>query len=230
VTIRTISVAAALATVLALTACSSSTSGNGSVKPPSHAALMSIGLQTGDLPSGWTAVKPTAASSDDSALQSQVTTCEGASKVNAANRIEQVASDDYNQGNNTVSSSATSYKTQTEVTNRLAVILSSKADTCFTQAFRSELTKTLPAGATLGNIAFHITSGSSGGPSNVVGSASGTVTLTEQGQTAALYLNDVFIKGPLLGVTVQFTGIGAPIGAAVQKQVIAKVAARAAKA
>jgi hypothetical protein len=228
-TLRKIFVVAGLAASLTLAACSSSTSGKGAVKPPSHAALASIGVQAADLPSGWTAVKPDA-SSDSSDVQNQVTTCEGGAKMNAANKIETVDSDDFTQKDDTISSTATSYKTQTEVENRLAVILSPKADSCFSQAFKNQLSTTLPADATIGDVSFHITSGSSGGADNIVGSAAGSVTLTEQGQTTTLYLNDSFIKGPLLGVTVQFTGIGQPIDVAVQKQVIEKVAARAEKA
>jgi hypothetical protein len=223
-------IAVLLVTGTAVAGCSSSTTGRAAdATPPSHSTLQSIVLQSNDLPAGWTG-QAAPAESSDSAVEAQVMNCVGGTQPNAANKIEEVDSDEFDQGNNSISSSASSYKNHTELQHRLALFLNPKADACFSTALNTELKKSLPSGAQLGEVSFHITKGPAGHASNVVAVGSGKVTVTLEGQTVPIYLDETLIEGALLGASIQFTGLGARIDLGVQSAAIAAVAKRVAAA
>jgi hypothetical protein len=207
----------------------STSSGSTTSGTPTHQQLQQIVLQQTDLPAGWTG-KPTSPDAGNSDVDTQVQACIGGAQISQSDQVDKVQSDDFNQGESTISSDAASYKSQEAVDNRKAAITSPKADSCFNQALQEELKTSLPAGTTVNNLNFHLTPGSNGGPSNVVATAVGTVTVTAQGQTVTVYVSDAFISGNLVTATVQFEGLGQPIDSAVQAAAIKAVSDRVAAA
>lgn len=211
-----------------------SASGSGSIAPsggiPSHATLAGIVLRAGDLPSGWTAQPSSSNSSGDDQVQQDVAACIGVTNINSANRVEEVDSDEFQQSDDSFDSDATSFKVQSEIENRLAVLRSPKADACFTKALQTELSKSMPTGAKIGDASFHIDGQPTGYPSNVAAVATGTITVTVQQQTLTVHLYEAFIVGRLLGANVQYTGVTGPVDQSVWLAAVSAVARRAAAA
>ena len=209
-------------TLVAAAACSSS---GGSSKAPSKATLQKVVVQQSDLPSGWKGSPPSIEASQVGNVVSAVYTCIGGTTINNKNEIEQVNGDDFTQGQNTISSSATSFKTQQEIDNRVKLLLDPKADACFTSTLKSTLGKVVP-GAKVASAQVHVVKGYPGAPSNVAASATAQLALSIAGQTEPIYLSAAFIKGTLLGATVEFLGVGSPIDASVQTKAVTDVANR----
>ncbi len=245
---------ALLAGVVALSGCSSSTKGSGSAgssatsssaasspstvstsastsasptaAPPSTATLLGITLQTGDLPTTWQAT-PYQADPTDKSDQAALVTCAGG-KDTSPDQIGEQHSPDYGLDDASISSEADSFKSQSDVDADVALINNPKTSACYNQLAKSEIEPSLPSGSTVNSAAITITPGANGGPSNVVGTGTGQVNVTVQGQTATVYLNVAFITGPLIEAEVDFENIGSPVPADLQAAAIKAVATRAA--
>jgi hypothetical protein len=212
---------ATLTLVLAVAGCSSSSKGHGST-PPSHATLAGIVVQRNDLPSGWTSSPPN--TSGDKQANQAMRSCVGAGPDKS---VETVNSKQFTQGNATISSNARSFSSQADVNGDIALLKSPKVDSCYQRVLRGLLANALPAGATIDKITFHMTSGSGGGPANLVATGTGTIAVTAQGQHVTIYVAAAFISGPLVGAQVSFDDVGQPVPESLQRQVISDVAKRA---
>lgn len=192
--------------------------------PPATPQLTAIALQASDLPAGWagTASDPDPAEASEDAALAQ---CVGG-KDSYPDETGESNSDDYGLDNASISSSATSFRSPTDVTADIAIIKSPKIDSCYKQLAVSQLGG-LPAGATLNSAEIDVTPGSAGGPSNVVAGASGKIEITASGQLLDFYLNIAFITGPSIEAEVDFFNIGTPVPPALRASLIAKVSARA---
>jgi hypothetical protein len=192
--------------------------------PSATPQLTAIALQASDLPAGW-AGTPSEPDSDEASEDAALATCVGG-KDSYPDATGESNSDDYALDNANISSSATSFQSQADVTADIANITSPKIDSCYKQLAVSEL-GALPAGATLTSVEIDVTPGSAGGPRNVVATASGKIEVTVSGQQLAFYLNIAFITGPLIEAEVDFFNIGGTVPTALRTSLIAKVAARA---
>lgn len=247
--VRVVTVLMTAAVVSVSTACSSSKSSSGSpaktpstssaasspapstsassvTSTPSTATLTAITVQPGDLPAGWTS-KPAQPDPNEDAYQAALVTCVGG-RDTTPDRVAQVHSPDYSQGQATISSSAKALKSPSDVTADTQLLTSPKINDCYAALIRSELAKSA-AGATINSLTVTVTPGSGGGPTNVVGTAAAQISLTAQGQTATAFVDATFITGPSIEAEVDFQNVGAPIPAAVRIPVVANVAARAAQ-
>jgi hypothetical protein len=239
--------AAVTAALLTLTACgssskktnggttsSSSQASNSTVPSSSQAStsapaapstpLSAIVLQASDLPATF---KKSAPEPDDPAEQAKVAACVGV-KDQSADKVDNAKSS-FDQGDNGISSDASRFKSQSDVTADTAMLRSPKIDGCLQQSARRTFTKSLPAGAKIDKFSFHVSPGANGGPSNLAGVGQGTITLSASGQTVQIFITIAFITGPRIEAEVDITGVGAPIAEAVQRQAIKAVADRAAK-
>ena len=217
---------AMLTLLLAVAGCSSSSNGHGSTAPL-HAKLAGIVVQRNDLPSGWKSSPPN--TSGHAAGQAKMQRCVGG-RDTTPDQVDKVDSDDYTQGNATISSNATSYKSASDVASDAALLKSPKVESCYERVLHDLLGKSLPAGSTIDNITFHMTRGSGGGPANLVATGKGTIAVTAQGQHVTIYVAAAFISGPLIEAQVSFDNVGQPVPESLQRQVISDVAKRAAKA
>jgi hypothetical protein len=184
------------------------------------AQLAAMVLQPGDLPAGWTAA-PHQADPSEMADAATVAQCYGVQNT-LPDRNAVANSQDFSQGNVSILSNAASFKTASDVQVDVGTLSNPKYTTCNKQLIASSL----PAGSALVNADVKVTVGAAGGPSNVAGSATGSVTFTSQGQQQTLYLTSVYLTGPSIEGEIDFESGDGPIPASLQAPLIAKMAAR----
>jgi hypothetical protein len=195
------------------------------VTPATVVQLRKIVLQANDLPSSW---KATPAEQDnDTSGQDKLMKCVGA-KNTEEDKVASADSDDYVLGDATISSSASSYKSQSSVDSDVALLKSPKLTPCFTTLLKKELAASLPEGASLGAVSMKFTPGPGAGPANVAGSGSATVSLTAGEDHVKVYINFVYLTGPLMEAEVYAENIGSPVPAAALQAAVKAVADRAA--
>lgn len=201
-------------------------------RPASLSQLKKIVLQPADLPSGWkgTPYKPGPSDSANSSANSNaLVKCVGA-RDTSSDGVAEAHSDDFALGNATISSSASSYRSQSDVNADVAAMRSPKASYCFEQALKKQLAASLPASATIESASVKITPGSAGGPANIVATGTGTIDVQGNGQQVFVYLTVAFITGPLIEAEVDTANVGTPVPASVVHRLVATMATRAAKA
>jgi hypothetical protein len=195
--------------------------------PASLSQLKKIVFQPADLPSGWKAAayQP---DPNDSANNAALMKCVGARNT-GSDKVAEAHSDNFALGNATISSSATSYRSQSDLVSDVATLHSPKLSPCFGQMVKKQLAASLPAGATTESASIKITPGSAGGPASVVATGTGTITVRVNGQQVPVYLSVAFITGPLIEAEVDAENVGTPVPASVVNRLVATVATRAVK-
>ncbi|HEX8095253.1 hypothetical protein [Jatrophihabitans sp.] len=188
--------------------------------------LKKIVLRATDLPRGWKAV-PSEPDDDDSAGEAELLKCIGARNTDE-DQVATADSADFGLGDATISSSASSYKSQSDLDSDLALLKSPKLVPCFSKLLKKELAKSLPDDASLGAVSVKFTPGPGTGPANVAGSGLATVALTVGGQHVKVYVHFIYLTGPLIEVEIDADNIGAPVPPAVLQAAIKAVADRAA--
>ena len=191
-------------------------------------------LQPSDLPAGWkaTPAAPDPSSAADDAAIVAFLACLGGpntARNTEGDAVAEAQSDDFTLGDANVSSSATSYRSQSAVDPVTAVLHSPKLPSCYEQMAKTVLAAEMPTGAAIKSASIKITPGSAGGPANVVASGTATIKLSAYGQQVPVYVTIAFITGPLTEAEVDTVGIGAPVPASVVNALVASVATRAAK-
>jgi len=196
-------------------------------KPASLSQLKKIVLRRGDLPNGWKAAayQP---DPNEAANNAALMRCIGARDTDS-DKVAEAHSDGFDLGNASISSSATSYRSQSDLVSDVATLHSPKLSPCFGQLMKKQLAASLPAGATTESASIKITPGSVSGHANVVATGTGTIKVRVNGQRVRVYLNVAFITGRLIEAEVDAENVGAPVPASVVNRVVATVATRAAK-
>lgn len=189
--------------------------------------LKKLVLQPTDLPAGWKGTPPEADSGSDSADQA-MGKCVGGRDTDK-DMVAEADSDDFAMGPNTISSSTSSYKSKDDIDSDVQMLHSPRLEPCLVQLVKTGIASSLPAGAKVESASMKITPGAGGGPSNVVASGAGQVKVSANGQQTTVYLNIVFITGPLIEADLDIETVGAPLPAAMLKTLVATVANRTAK-
>jgi hypothetical protein len=191
--------------------------------------LKKIILRAGDLPSSWKAVptEPEASDSGAIAAEAEMTKCVGTKSV-YRDIVARASSDDYTLGNAIISTTATSFKSQSALDSDIGLLKSPKFIPCFTQSLKKEIVTLLPQDASLGAVSVKLIPGPGAGPANVVGSVSVTASLTVGGQPVTVYVSNTFVTGPLMEVMISTENAGSPVPAAVLQSAVKAVADRAA--
>lgn len=210
----------------AATAPAGPTASPQTVAPASLPQLKKIVLSAADLPAGWTGT-PYKADPNDAAAGADLYTCMGVRGTDG-DLVASADSDDFGRGYATISSSATSYRSQRALDADLAMLRSPKVSGCFEQVAKRQFAANLPPGATIISASFTITPGSAGGPANIAATGTGNITLVVKGQEMRLYLNTVFITGPLIEAEVDADSLGTPVPDSLVQSLAAVVATRAA--
>ena len=204
---------------------SASSSAAGDTAPPA-AALESAVVQPSDLPAGWTG-EPYVDDSDDEEQSAALRECVGA-RDTSSEEIDEAHSADFSTASgSTISSSATSYRSQDAIDDDVAALTGPAVSGCFTEAFGQLADSSdLPPGTTIGDARFTVTPGSGDGPANVVATGNGTIPMTVNGRQITFYVDVVFMTGRLTQAQVGFFGIGAPVPAELQSSVVTAMAGR----
>jgi hypothetical protein len=195
--------------------------------PAALSQLQKIVLQPADLPKAWKGT-PYQEDPSDAALDAALVTCVGARNT-ASDKAAEAHSQDFALGDASISSSASSYRSQSDVDADIAKLASPKLSACYEQVLKGEFAKTLPAGATIESATIKITPGSAGGPTNVVATGTGTIGVKVNGQQVAIYTTVAFITGPLIEAEVDTENVGTPVPPSLVQSLVATVANRAAK-
>lgn len=151
--------------------------------------------------------------------------CVGARDTDS-DKVAEAHSDDFALGDASISSSATSYRAQSDLNTDVATLHSPKLSPCFGQMMKKQLAASLPAGATTESASIKITPGSAGCPANVVATGTGTIKVRANGQQVPVYLTVAFITGPLIEAEVDTENVGTPVPASVVNPLVATVATR----
>jgi hypothetical protein len=196
-------------------------------KPASLAQLKEIVLRPADLPKGWKAAAyqpdPNQTANDAALMR-----CVGARDTNR-DKVAEAHSDNFALGNASISSSATSYRSHSDLVSDVTTLHSPRLSPCFGQMMKKQLAASLPAGATTKSASIKITPGSAGGPANVVATGTGTIKVRVNGRLVPVYLSVAFITGPLIEAEIDAENVGGPVPASVVNRLAATVATRAAK-
>ena len=206
---------------------SSSPAASPSASPASQAQLQKIVLQPGDLPAGWkgTPYKP---DPTEAAYDAALARCVGARNTDR-DKVAEAHSEDFELGDASISSSASSYPSQSDLDVDIAILNSPKISACYSHLFSKLLATILPAGAKVASVSIKITPGAAGGPANVVATGAGVITVKVNGRRIAVYLTVAFITGPLIEAEVDTSSAGTPVPAPLVKSLVATVANRAAE-
>jgi len=193
----------------------------------SFSQLEKIVLQAADLPGGWRA---SAAQGDPSeaADQADLMHCVGRPNTDI-DKVAEVHSADFALGDGIISSSATSYRLQSDLDADVATLHSAKFSPCFDRMLERQFAATMPAGTTIESASVKVTPGSAGGPANVVAIGAGTIKVRLNGRAVPLYVTMAFITGPMIEAQVDTFNAGAPVPPPVVNSLVAAVARRAAK-
>ena len=208
-------------------AASSSGASSSGASSAGSAELSAIVLQPSDLPAAWTAA-PHQADPGDAADQAALVACVGGTNTDP-DKTAEVDSSDFSLDDASISSNAASYKSQSDLDADTALIHSPKISTCYQQLVKTEAASSLPAGSTITAVNLTITPGPGGGPSNVVGTGTGSITVSSGGATVTIYDSVAFITGPLLEAEVDFDSPNQPVPATMFANLVNVVATRAAK-
>ena len=195
--------------------------------PASLSQLKKITLRPADLPSGWKGA-PYQPDPNNSADNAAFVKCVGGRNTES-DKVAEAHSDNFALGNASISSSAASYRSQSDLDADVAILHSPKLSRCFERMIKKQLAASLPAGDTIKSASIKITPGSAGGPANVVATGTGTIKVRVNGQQVPMYLTLAFIKGPLIEAEVDTVNVGTPVPASVVNPLIATVATRAVK-
>jgi hypothetical protein len=196
------------------------------VTPATKAQLRKLVLQATDLP-GWKASPSDNSDNSPDQDQAEFVACMGAKNTDP-DQVATVDSDNYDLGNAEFSSSASSYKSQSDLDTDAAMLKSPKYVPCMTKQLQKVLATSMPDGAKLGTVSVKITPGPGTGPANVAGSGSATVPVSGPAGQLTVYLDFVYLTGPLIEAEVDAENIGAPVPAAVLQSVVEKLATRTA--
>ena len=150
--------------------------------------------------------------------------CHGPCSVHA-----EANSDDFAHGYASITSSANSYRSQSDLDADVATLHSPKLSRCIEKLTKKQLAASMPAGSRIESVSIKITPGSAGGPANVVATGTGTITVRVNDQQVPVYLTVAFITGPLTEAEVNAENVGTPLPASLVNPLVAAVATRAAK-
>ena len=201
--------------------------------------LNAIVLRPTDLPKGWLGV-PHRVDPNAAANAAALAKCVGGRDTNS-DQVAAANSADFALARASITSSASSYRSPSDVSSDIAMLQSPKVSTCVKQQMVKQLATSLSKGATIASASIKITPGSAGGPANVVAIGTGSIKISLNSQQAAMYrtvasvtgpviyLTVAFITGPLIEAEIDTTSLGTPLPASLVKSLVAAVATRAAK-
>jgi hypothetical protein len=196
--------------------------------PASESQLAKIVLQPSDLPPDWTPT-PYKAEPGDTAAQAALLRCLGVLST-ASDKVAEAHSFDFTLGDARVSSSASSYRSQSAVDANVAALHGSKFSPCIEQRVKRQVAAQLPAGAAIESVSVKVTPGSAGGPANIVATGGGTIKISVGGQHGVYYLRVAYITGPLILAEVDAENANIPAPAPQWESLVSAVADRAAQA
>jgi hypothetical protein len=203
-----------LVLVLGCCACTSS-------PEPIHKTMRSVLLQLSDFPPSWRSFP---AANDQGDLLGDLATCTGVTVHGKSIATER--SGEFRKGRQRITSTAVGFDDNGPSADRATALGSSKADGCMAQVVRNRVLEAVP-GATITSSQFTVQSGGVNVAVNWAGSATGVVTVAQDGHQVKVYIDAVFLFGRNFYCDLTFLGVGAPVQDFVRKVLTDDVALRA---
>ena len=194
--------------------------------PAPKALLEQIVLQPGDL-YGW-ARTPYQDDPSDNQDELALVHCAGARNTDS-DKVAEVNSTDFSLDQATISSNATSYRSQADVDSDIALLHNPKFATCFQSLAKDQLSKSLPAGTKIQSVKVSVKPGHGAGPANLAGTASAVIAVAVGERSLTIYVDVAFITGPMIEAEVDAENVGSSVPAALRSKLVQAVAARAAR-
>jgi hypothetical protein len=203
-----------LAGVLVLAGCSDS-------EPPIRKVMQSTLLQLSDFPPSWRSFPPPDNQND---LLGELAKCTGVQLDDPS--VATVHSGEFRKGRQVITSTAVGFDSNHATSQRGAALSSHRADGCMAQEVRDRVLEAVP-GATITSSHFTVQSGGVNVAVNWIGSATGTVTVTDNGRQTKVYIDTVFLYGRNFYCDLTFLGVDQPVSDFVEGTLIDDVALRA---
>jgi hypothetical protein len=202
---------------LALVGCSSSGGGN------VHKTLSSVVLQLSDFPSSWRAY-PAPDSQVD--VLGELAKCTGNAR-GAGKPVSTARSSEYRHGTQRITSMAVALHSDSDVGKLLAGIASRTAPACIAGPLRRQVVAAVPGATKATDSAFSVIEGAFNTAANVVGSATGTVTVEVDNRPVKVYVDVAFLTGAQFYGEITFIGAGSRIPDAIRAALVDDMAFRA---
>jgi hypothetical protein len=199
---------------LALAGCTSSGSTD------TRAALKGVLLQLSDFPPSWRSFP---ASGPDIDVLTDLAKCTG--DQHRGERRELVRSGTFRNGAQRIASTAVSFDTQQDVSDRVAAIGNQKTPDCLGGILDAAVRDAVP-GATPVHSTYHAIAGAINAAVNLVGTADGVVTVNGDGGSRKVYVDVSFVTGHNFYAYVTFIGVGKRISSRIRTIVTTDVASR----
>lgn len=210
-------------------ACSTTTSGNAFATAPTAGQLNRLVLRASDFPAG-TKSEPNSSGASDKQTQRQLLDCVGGRNTEP-DRVAHVDAPQFTLDDGTVvSSSASSYKSQSDIDADVAILQSPKINTCYEKILRETLQHQVEAGVTVTSVNVTFAKGGAGQPKNVVATGTASIGLQANGQRTSVFATIAFITGSLIGAQVECERVGQAPSPGTVASYVKIVADRVAKA
>ena len=203
-----------LACVLVCAGCSGS-------EEPIHKTMESVLLQLSDFPPSWRSFP---ASDKQNDLLGDVASCTGVPLRGKS--IATARSGEFRNGQQRITSTAVGFDGTRPPADRVTALGNPRADDCMAKAARNRVLEAVP-GATITSAKFTVGSGGVNVAANLAGTATGVVTVEQNGKSTKVYLDTVFLLGRDFYCDVTFLGVGKPVSNFVRSTLTNDVAARA---
>jgi hypothetical protein len=184
--------------------------------------LTSVLLQLSDFPPSWRSFSPSASQVD---VLGGLANCTGDDRGAQAS-VASVRSGEFRNGRQRITSMAVAFDSQHAVSQRVAAIGDTRANSCLAKVLR---TTVLGVDSADSVIASHYTviPGGINVAVNLVGTAEGVVTVSADGNLMNVYVDIAFITGRNFYSDVTFIGLGRRISLYVRNALIGNIAQRA---
>lgn len=187
--------------------------------------LSAFVIRASDLPGGWTAHAVDQGRGTGSGSDSD---CAGPDT--SPDMVGDKGSPDFWHRDATISSEATKFRSENDVDTDVASLLDPKNRHCDAAGIGRDFLADAPKGSKLLSATSTVTPRSAGQPANLIATEKSVVRIQSPDELDTIYIDDAYIRGPRLEVFLDFVNFDAPVSPSLRAAVIAKVAARAAKA
>ena len=203
-----------LACVVAVAGCSDS-------HEDIHKTMRSTLLQLSDFPPSWRSFP---ASDGQGDLLGALADCTGVTVHGSSVATER--SGEFRRGQQRITSTAVGFDENQPASERATALGSSRADGCMAQAVRDRVLEALPGGK-ITSSQFTVQSGGVNVAVNWAGSATGSVTVDQDGRPTKVYIDTVFLFGRNFYCDITFLGVGKPVSDLIRNVLTDDVALRA---
>jgi hypothetical protein len=206
---------------VALLACAIVCAGCSDSAEPIRKTMRDVLLQLDDFPPSWRSFP---ARDDQGDLLGELARCTGVTVHGSPIATEH--SGEFRRDDQRITSTAVGFESNGETADRAHALDSDRASECMGDAVRDRVLEAVPGGS-IRNADFTVQSGGVNVAVNLVGTATGVVTVDADGTTTQVYIDTVFLYGRNFYCDVTFLGVGKRVSDLIRGVLTDDVALRA---